>query len=243
MYLSRLFFTTALFSSLFFAVAVPTYAVDLSKPPAGDGVCGFPSPCSLTTDLPNLIKYIQIAGITIVGIIGFASIFFLGAKVLVSKNQPQEAAAAKAAIQDKVTWLIIGFVLIAGLLFTAISTFTTSPIKNFFNPYLYSSIPSSFGIATAYAADSQHLTNYLVVDTPYDVLILFFQFAMRWVGIPVIIYAWIKSGFLFVAAQGSPEKIKEAKDSLLKTAIWTIILMFALALTFAFRDTVNQIFK
>ncbi len=243
--ISRTFLIAHLFSILFFTGVSFAYAVDLSKPPAGDGQCGGTVPCSLVTDLPNLFKYIQVAGLYVVGALGFLAIFVAGAKVLASRNQPAEAAAAKAAIWDKLLWLGIGFLLIGGLLMAVISTFATSKYKTFFEPFLYSFNESPlFGIATAHAATAtQHLPNALVVDTPYDVFVLLYQFAMRWVLIPIVIAAWVYSGFLFVAAQGSPEKIKEAKDRILKTAIWTIVLMLGLALAYAFRETFNQIFR
>ena len=50
------------------------------------------------------------------------------------------------------------------------------------------------------------------------------------IGIPIIALAIIYSGFLFIAARGKPEKIKEAKDALLYTVIGAAVLLGSWAL-------------
>ncbi len=61
------------------------------------------------------------------------------------------------------------------------------------------------------------------------------------IGIPIVTLAIIYSGFLFVQAQGSPEKLKKAKDALLYTLIGATLLLGAYVLAAAIGSTVDQI--
>jgi len=58
------------------------------------------------------------------------------------------------------------------------------------------------------------------------------------IGMPVIALAVIYSGFLFVKAQGNPEKITEAKNSLLYTLIGAALLLGAWAIAQLISNTV-----
>lgn len=61
------------------------------------------------------------------------------------------------------------------------------------------------------------------------------------VGLPVIALAIIYSGFLFVKAQGNPEKITEAKDALLYTLVGAAILLGAWAISQLISNTVLKL--
>lgn len=58
------------------------------------------------------------------------------------------------------------------------------------------------------------------------------------IGIPIVALAIIYSGFLFVTAQGRPEKIKEAKNAFLYTLVGAAILLGSWALAQLISDTV-----
>lgn len=61
------------------------------------------------------------------------------------------------------------------------------------------------------------------------------------VGIPIIALAIIYTGFLFVQAQGNPEKITSAKKSLVYTLIGAVLLLGAFVIANAIGKTVEEI--
>lgn len=61
------------------------------------------------------------------------------------------------------------------------------------------------------------------------------------VGIPIVTLAIIYSGFLFVKAQGNPEELKKAKDTLKYTLIGAVLLLGAWVLADAIGSTVEEI--
>lgn len=61
------------------------------------------------------------------------------------------------------------------------------------------------------------------------------------VGVPILILAIIYTGFLFVQAQGSPDKLKTAKSSLTYTLIGGALLLGAFVIAEAIGTTVEEI--
>jgi len=61
------------------------------------------------------------------------------------------------------------------------------------------------------------------------------------IGVPIIALAIIYSGFKFIAAQGNPEKLKEAKQTILYVLIGAGILLAAYAIATAVVDTITAI--
>ncbi len=61
------------------------------------------------------------------------------------------------------------------------------------------------------------------------------------VGIPILVLAIIYSGFLFVKAQGNPESLTKAKNSLLYTVIGGALLLGAFVIATAIGQTVKDI--
>ena len=61
------------------------------------------------------------------------------------------------------------------------------------------------------------------------------------IGVPIVAIAIIYSGFKFIAAQGNPEKLKEAKQTLLYVLIGAAILLAAWAIAQAVFSTVAAI--
>jgi len=63
------------------------------------------------------------------------------------------------------------------------------------------------------------------------------------VGIPILALAIIYTGYLFVAAQGNSNKLKEAKDALLAVLIGGALLLGAFVIAEAIGGTVDDIKK
>lgn len=61
------------------------------------------------------------------------------------------------------------------------------------------------------------------------------------IGMPIIALAIVYSGFLFIAAQGRPEKLKEAKNAILYTLIGATVLLGAWAIAQLIADTVKDL--
>ena len=61
------------------------------------------------------------------------------------------------------------------------------------------------------------------------------------IALPFIVLALIYTGFLFVSAQGNPEKLTTAKKSLVWTLIGAMILLGAFVLANAVKQTVDDI--
>jgi len=61
------------------------------------------------------------------------------------------------------------------------------------------------------------------------------------VGVPIVTLAIIYAGFLFVQAQGNPEKLTKAKNTLLTVLIGAALLLGAYVLANAIGSTVDQI--
>lgn len=62
-----------------------------------------------------------------------------------------------------------------------------------------------------------------------------------YVGIPIVALAIIYTGFLFVQAQGNPEKLTKAKNSLMYTLIGAALLLGAFVIAEAIGKTVEEI--
>lgn len=61
------------------------------------------------------------------------------------------------------------------------------------------------------------------------------------VGVPIVVLAIIYTGFLFVEAQGNPEKITKAKKALIYTLIGAALLLGAFVIAEAIKATVEEI--
>ena len=64
-----------------------------------------------------------------------------------------------------------------------------------------------------------------------------------YVGIPIVALFIIYTGFLFVEAQGNPEKLTKAKNSLMYTLIGAALLLGAFIIAEAIGATVDEIKK
>jgi hypothetical protein len=61
------------------------------------------------------------------------------------------------------------------------------------------------------------------------------------IGVPLIALAIIYSGFLFVAAQGNPDKLKKARQAFLWTMVGAAVLLAAVAIAQAIGGTIEQL--
>ncbi len=61
------------------------------------------------------------------------------------------------------------------------------------------------------------------------------------VGVPLIAVAIIYTGYLFISAQGNPEKLKKAKDAIVYVFIGSMILLGAYVIAQALQGTINAI--
>ena len=65
--------------------------------------------------------------------------------------------------------------------------------------------------------------------------------AVIYILFPVIILMLVYTGFLFVAAQGNPAKIQEARKALVWTIIGALVLLGAKAIALAVQATVDDL--
>jgi hypothetical protein len=61
------------------------------------------------------------------------------------------------------------------------------------------------------------------------------------IGFPVIVLFIVYIGFLFIAAEGKPEKLKEARSYFFWAIVGGLIVLGAQALSYAIQGTVNQL--
>ena len=61
------------------------------------------------------------------------------------------------------------------------------------------------------------------------------------IGGVLAVLAFIYSGFLFVTAQGNENKLKDAKNALLNTAIGTAVLLGSWTIASVIENTINQL--
>lgn len=245
--MKRLFLTlTSAGMIMFFAASLSTSALDLSKPIAGDTRCGasVATACKINTDLFAQMKDVFLYAIIIVIFLSVGAVVFVGVKGLTAGDQARVINEEKKQILNSVTSILIAIFLIGGLGLAFFKALTQSEYWTLFSKFLsYVSEPSLFGATHVFAADApKHLPNALVINSVYDLFVVLYQLAMRWIVIPVLIAAWVYSGFLFVASQGNSDKIKKAKERLWYSFVWTIVLLLVLGLAYSLRDTFNQIF-
>lgn len=239
---------TILIKIMFFnLIVVPMSAFAITFPLAGgpDNCGSYDNPCSLAVDFGKLIYKLEVVGVVLVGLFALVVlVFFIWKSLWASDSSAEKAKLNKQAGVISISFfaaVFLGALFIAGM-----NAFVKSEYSALLKKFI--SMVGDTPILTTlhtYAADpfANHLPNALVVETPYDALIIFFQFAMRWILIPIVIGSWVWAGFLFIQAQGNPEKISHAREKLWNTLVKTLILMFALGIAFAFRNTINQIFS
>lgn len=78
------------------------------------------------------------------------------------------------------------------------------------------------------------------LDTLEDFIVKIIEIAL-YVIVPILSLMIIYTGFLFVSAQGNPEKLKKAKSALTFTLIGAALILGAFVITSAIKSTVEEI--
>jgi hypothetical protein len=92
---------------------------------------------------------------------------------------------------------------------------------------------------TAYAQDSQTFNNPLGGVSSLDQLFLEIVNVLLIIAVPIIVFFIIFAGFTYVTAQGNPEKIKLASQSLLYGIIGGVIILGSSAIMVIIRSLVD----
>ncbi|MFT5831763.1 MAG: hypothetical protein ACI9SY_000132 [Candidatus Paceibacteria bacterium] len=92
---------------------------------------------------------------------------------------------------------------------------------------------------TVYAQDSQTFNNPLGGVSSLDGLFLEIVNVLLIIAVPIIVFFIIFAGFTYVTAQGNPEKIKLASQSLLYAIIGGVIILGSSAIMVIIRNLVD----
>jgi hypothetical protein len=79
------------------------------------------------------------------------------------------------------------------------------------------------------------------VNSLYDFILTILSMAMKFFLYPALVGIWVLSGFMYVFAQGAPEKLSKAHKLLMWAFISTLVIFTAQAFLSAVRNSVNKI--
>lgn len=208
------------------------------------GDCGGAKACEIK-DLGPVIKrglYFVLSSAMLVLVV---MIIVTGVKFMTGRDKPAELEAAKM----RLAYLVIGIGLLSVTASVSFYVFALSKIGvkseflkvfEIFGNSSYNLVEHSYAAETAV---SDKLPNPTGVTSLYDFMLAVIRLVVRWFVYPIIIFSWFTSGFLFVRAQGSPERLNYAKNWLLWTLIGTLVILMAEGFAFALRETITQIFS
>jgi small-conductance mechanosensitive channel len=214
------------------------------------GSCGTTEPCTLK-DMGGVIKGALGFMLVIATMIITAMIIYSAVRIMTVKDKAAELNEAKQRLTNVVLGIILiaiaasvtGYVALLALL--GVNSKFLDPIRALFS-FFESGAHSVLSILAtqAYAQEpSTTLPNPLGVTNLYDFLLVIIRTVMRWFVFPIIVASWFITGFKYVAAQGSPEKLLEAHKWLWWTFIGTVIIMLAEGFALALKGTVGQFFS
>lgn len=118
-------------------------------------------------------------------------------------------------------------------------------IKNPYKKLFFLLTNFSIFLSSVIYVHAQGATNIVIKDpfnlgnNLYDLVYAVLNQAVLPIGGVIVVLMMIYSGFLFVVAQGSEEKIKEARRSFTYAAIGAAILLGAVAIGKAIEATIN----
>jgi len=92
------------------------------------------------------------------------------------------------------------------------------------------------------AAQNQQLQNPLTINDISGFISLVLK-VMVMVALPIISFFIVYSGFLFISAQGNPEKISQAKNNLIYVVIGAILILGAWVISTLIGGTVTQLVR
>lgn len=84
------------------------------------------------------------------------------------------------------------------------------------------------------------LTNPLQTNDLYQFLSQLLKLVAQ-IAFPVIVLFMVYIGFLFITAQGKPDKIKEARNYFFWALVGALLVLGAYALSLAIKGTVDQL--
>jgi hypothetical protein len=192
---------------------------------SADNLCGNPNPCPIS-DFKVAISN------TLLMLVSFATLYML-IKVLyrggvalaaLSNGNENSYIAAKKETGNALLGFLI-FVLIAGgIASTIFGVFGLKPV--FFN--FLSEIFIDHAYASGTTTVNTFLPNPLIgVSDIYDFLGAVLRILMSFIVYPVIIMAWVWSGFSYVIAQGNPEALTKTHRRFLIVVILTIAIFLS----------------
>jgi hypothetical protein len=107
-------------------------------------------------------------------------------------------------------------------------------------PWLVGLAYSLLALLLPLTASAQGFENPLGEMTLQEFLLAVLN-AVIYIVTPVVILMIVYTGFLFIAAQGNPQKLQDARRALIWTIIGALIVLGSIALAMAIEATVAQI--
>lgn len=217
-------------------------AVEAQMSYSGDTVCGSSSSDACTFDDAKSIINNVIMQFVLPLTLAFLTIFIMWRVIMAWYAYAQGNASAWKDARDKIGNAILGLIIITlvfGGFFTALLTmFGAQPwalqllqiLSEGFIPHAY-----------AQSASVAELQNPLQQNSLYEVLLQFIRIALRWFIIPLLLTAWVWTGFSFVLAQGRPEAISKAKKLLGWAIAATILIVSTEGFLYALQATLVKI--
>lgn len=157
--------------------------------------------------------------------------------------QQGNANAYKEALQkagNAIFGFLIVVLLIGGILYSILAFFGVDPkILKILQMFTVSDI---FPHAHAYEQEG-FLPRFTQADSAYNFILDALRLFMRFFLYPALIVIWVWTGFSFVAAQGAPEALAQAKRLLLRAFISTLVIMVLQGFLIALRNSANKILE
>lgn len=97
------------------------------------------------------------------------------------------------------------------------------------------------GASGASGGEEKSLPNPLGFDDPYTFILSGVRLAIRFFFYPALIAIWTYCGFLYVAAQGAPDKLAKVHNLLLKAALTTFVVFATQGFLGALQGSVEKI--
>lgn len=236
--MKRQHFLTIILASFFLMVAFHGGDVLAQTSASGDDVCG--SSSSTKCGIADLKKVSRnVFGLVIAIGLPLLVVFVIYRFIMAWWYLQQGNANAYKEAGKKVTQAIIGFVIIialsGGILLLILKYLGVKDgALKLLQTISYAFIPH------AYAA-GELLPNPLGATSLYDFIISILNTAMKFFLYPALIGIWVMSGFMYVAAQGAPDKLQKAHKLLLWAFISTLIVFMIQGFMIAIKGTVNKV--
>lgn len=212
------------------AYAIPTCSGDVTA-------------CNITTDGIPLIKFILLA----IPLAGFAwgvvnlapelaKNFFSGDNPQVKKELAKRfinlfAFTAVGLLAVSLVIMVLSSISADGSLIDVIKKLGANVYNVQFVDHAYAQTTTSSGLYSPVPTDK----------TPFDWIIIIFKGMMEFAVLPMLIALWAYTGWLFVSAQGSSTQIAKAKNYILYSVMWTVILLLIQAFLFALQGPFNAL--